>query len=98
MNQNPEQIAKDKIDRQLADVGWVIQSRKKTPMSEAGSLKNPYQFVILLKTPLSNLILLLLMSATAQFIIFGGRCLIIMMRFLLVSPPHPTKEHLAFWS
>ena len=27
-NQNPEQIARDKIDQMLRDAGWVVQSRK----------------------------------------------------------------------
>ena len=28
MNQNPEQIARDNIDKQLINCGWVIQSKK----------------------------------------------------------------------
>ena len=28
MNQNPEQLARDEIDRQLIACGWVIQNRK----------------------------------------------------------------------
>lgn len=28
MNQNPEQIARDNIDRQLIQCGWIIQSKK----------------------------------------------------------------------
>ena len=28
-NQNPEQIARDKIDSQLIDCGWIIQDKKK---------------------------------------------------------------------
>lgn len=28
-NQNPEQIARDNIDRQLNDCGWIIQNKKK---------------------------------------------------------------------
>ena len=27
-NQNPEQIARDKIDQMLVDAGWVVQSKK----------------------------------------------------------------------
>ncbi len=29
MNQTPEQIARDKIDKQLAVCGWVVQNRNK---------------------------------------------------------------------
>lgn len=29
INQNPEQIARDKIDQMLVDAGWVVQSKKK---------------------------------------------------------------------
>ena len=29
VNQNPEQIACDKIDAMLAQTGWVVQSKKK---------------------------------------------------------------------
>jgi type I restriction enzyme R subunit len=29
LNQNPEQIARDNIDRQLNDCGWIIQNKKK---------------------------------------------------------------------
>jgi type I restriction enzyme R subunit len=28
MNQTPEQLAKDEIDRQLVACGWVIQDKK----------------------------------------------------------------------
>ncbi|WP_158826582.1 hypothetical protein [Mucilaginibacter lacusdianchii] len=28
MNQNPEQIARDHIDEQLINCGWVVQSKK----------------------------------------------------------------------
>ena len=28
INQNPEQFARDKIDKQLSDAGWIIQSKK----------------------------------------------------------------------
>jgi cyclophilin family peptidyl-prolyl cis-trans isomerase len=28
-NQNPEQIARDNIDKQLADCGWIIQDMRK---------------------------------------------------------------------
>lgn len=27
-NQNPEQIARDKIDKMLIDAGWIVQSKK----------------------------------------------------------------------
>ena len=33
MNQNPEQIARDKIDRLLQAAGWVIQSKAKIDFS-----------------------------------------------------------------
>ena len=29
INQNPEQIVRDKIDKMLIDAGWVVQSKKK---------------------------------------------------------------------
>ena len=32
-NQNPEQVARDNIDRQLKDCGWVVQSKKKINLS-----------------------------------------------------------------
>jgi type I restriction enzyme R subunit len=28
LNQNPEQIARDLIDKQLSDCGWLVQSMK----------------------------------------------------------------------
>lgn len=28
MNQNPEQIARGRIDQQLADCGWIVQPKK----------------------------------------------------------------------
>lgn len=28
VNQNPEQLARDQIDQQLALAGWVVQSKK----------------------------------------------------------------------
>ena len=33
MNQNPEQIARDKIDKMLQLAGWVVQSKKKVDLS-----------------------------------------------------------------
>lgn len=33
-NQNPEQIARDQIDKQLLDCGWVVQSKSKINLSE----------------------------------------------------------------
>lgn len=32
-NQNPEQIARDKIDKMLMDAGWVVQSKKEVDIS-----------------------------------------------------------------
>ncbi len=32
-NQNPEQIARDEIDKQLIDCGWVIQHKSKISLS-----------------------------------------------------------------
>lgn len=32
-NQNPEQIARDEIDKQLIDCGWVIQHKSKINLS-----------------------------------------------------------------
>jgi type I restriction enzyme R subunit len=29
MNQNPEQIARDKIDQMLIESGWLVQSKDK---------------------------------------------------------------------
>lgn len=34
INQNPEQIARDKIDKQLIDAGWAIQSKDKINLGE----------------------------------------------------------------
>jgi len=34
INQNPEQIARDKIDKQLSDAGWAIQSKDKINLGE----------------------------------------------------------------
>ncbi|TRX72559.1 DEAD/DEAH box helicase family protein [Carboxylicivirga sp. M1479] len=36
INQNPEQIARDRIDQMLVNAGWLVQSRKKVNLS-AGS-------------------------------------------------------------
>lgn len=33
VNQNPEQIARDKIDQMLVDAGWIVQSKKKVDLS-----------------------------------------------------------------
>ncbi|GJM33558.1 MAG: type III restriction endonuclease subunit R [Saprospiraceae bacterium] len=33
MNQNPEQIARDKIDQMLVNAGWVVQSKKKVNLA-----------------------------------------------------------------
>ena len=33
MNQNPEQIARDKIDQMLSDAGWVVQSKDRVNLS-----------------------------------------------------------------
>ncbi|MCF8374304.1 MAG: DEAD/DEAH box helicase family protein [Bacteroidales bacterium] len=33
INQNPEQIARDKIDKMLIDAGWVVQSKKTVDLS-----------------------------------------------------------------
>ena len=33
LNQNPEQLARDKIDSQLVAAGWVVQSKKKIDLS-----------------------------------------------------------------
>lgn len=33
MNQNPEQIAHDKIDEMLREAGWLVQSKKKVDLS-----------------------------------------------------------------
>ena len=35
MNQNPEQIARDKIDKQLIACGWVIQDKGKINLNAA---------------------------------------------------------------
>ena len=32
-NQNPEQIARDKIDEMLREAGWLVQSKKKVDLS-----------------------------------------------------------------
>ena len=33
INQNPEQIARDKIDKMLIDAGWIVQSKSKVNLS-----------------------------------------------------------------
>lgn len=33
MNQNPEQIARDKIDQMLVDAGWFVQSKDNVNLS-----------------------------------------------------------------
>ena len=33
MNQNPEQIARDKIDQKLVDAGWLVQSKDELNLS-----------------------------------------------------------------
>jgi type I restriction enzyme R subunit len=35
INQNPEQIARDEIDRQLRDCGWIVQDIKKIALFAA---------------------------------------------------------------
>lgn len=32
-NQNPEQIARDQIDKMLGDAGWIVQSKNKVDLS-----------------------------------------------------------------
>ncbi|MCK5069374.1 MAG: hypothetical protein KAR01_02490, partial [Desulfocapsa sp.] len=34
INQNPEQLARDKIDTMLCDAGWVVQSKKHVNLAE----------------------------------------------------------------
>jgi len=33
INQNPEQIARDRIDKMLTDSGWIVQSKNKVDLS-----------------------------------------------------------------
>lgn len=33
-NQNPEQIARDKIDKMLIDAGWIVQSKNEVDLGE----------------------------------------------------------------
>ena len=33
VNQNPEQIARDKIDKMLIDAGWLVQSKREVDLS-----------------------------------------------------------------
>jgi type I restriction enzyme R subunit len=35
INQNPEQLARDNIDKMLVEAGWVVQSKKKVDLSAA---------------------------------------------------------------
>ena len=35
INQNPEQKARDNIDKMLVETGWVVQSKKKVDLSAA---------------------------------------------------------------
>ncbi len=34
VNQNPEQVARDKIDRQLAEAGWVVQDKRSIDLNK----------------------------------------------------------------
>ena len=44
INQNLEQIARDKIDRMLVDAGWVVQSKKKINLAaNKGVVISEYQ-------------------------------------------------------
>ena len=38
INQNPEQIARDKIDQLLNLAGWVVQSKKKVNLNKSKSV------------------------------------------------------------
>ena len=38
MNQNPEQIARDHIDQQLAACGWVIQDKSRINLHAAAGV------------------------------------------------------------
>lgn len=38
INQNPEQIARDKIDQMLADAGWIVQSKNKINLLESNGV------------------------------------------------------------
>ena len=38
MNQNPEQLARDEIDRQLRACGWVVQDKKMFNLSAASGV------------------------------------------------------------
>ena len=35
MNQTPEQISRDNIDKQLTACGWIVQSKKKINLGES---------------------------------------------------------------
>ncbi len=41
INQNPEQIARDRIDKMLIASGWVVQSKEPVPVEY--SQKNPIE-------------------------------------------------------
>ncbi len=44
INQNPEQIARDKIDELLRSSGWVVQSKSElNPMASLGVAVREYQ-------------------------------------------------------
>ncbi len=38
MNQNPEQIARDKIDKMLREAGWLVQSKNSVDLSAGKGL------------------------------------------------------------
>jgi type I site-specific restriction endonuclease len=55
INQTPEQIAWDKIDRMLASAGWAVQSKNKVDFSTAkGVAVREYQTDILLQDQYSS--------------------------------------------
>jgi type I restriction enzyme, R subunit len=54
MNQNPEQLAKDEIDRQLIACGWVIQDMKTLNLSiSLGVVKSIYRLFKFTKAKLA---------------------------------------------
>jgi type I restriction enzyme R subunit len=43
INQNPEQIARDTIDKMLRSAGWVIQSKSTVNLAAQGVAVREYQ-------------------------------------------------------
>ncbi len=46
VNQNPEQVARDKIDGQLAEAGWVVQGKRSIDLNKGARWRFFVSFLI----------------------------------------------------